>query len=62
MSDLDEELVKRLVDKVVALVEAESGPVAGEGRPTVLAVFTGCHDDPGPALEQRQRACVRRAS
>jgi hypothetical protein len=50
--DLDEELVKRLVDKVMALVEAESGPVAGEGRPTLLAVFTGCHDDPGPALEQ----------
>lgn len=52
MRDLDEELVKRLVDKVVALVEAENGTVVEEGKSTVLAVFTGCHDDPGPALEQ----------
>lgn len=52
MKDLDEELVKRLVDKVMALIEAEKGPVTGEGKPTVLVVFTGCHGDPGPALEQ----------
>lgn len=52
MRDLDEELVKRLVEKVVALVEAEDKPVAEEDRPTVLAVFTGCQGDPGPALEQ----------
>jgi len=50
--NLDEELVKRLVDKVMALVEAENGTVVEGDRPTVLAVFTGCHGDPGPALEQ----------
>jgi len=50
--NLDEELVKRLVDKVVALVEAENKAVVEGDKPTVLAVFTGCHGDPGPALEQ----------
>jgi hypothetical protein len=55
VSGLDEELVKRLVEKVMALIEAEGRQEAGSGKPRILAVFTGCHDDPGPAMEQVAR-------
>jgi hypothetical protein len=50
--DLDEEFVKRMVDRVMTLIEAEKRTGGGDGKPTVLVIFTGCGNDPASALEQ----------